>query len=167
MITRKHNRYSSYNIKLLTSTIKHACYLSAESMARQESLAALSFMVIIIILIMANCILPGCGDNQQFSNVSPYWGSWMDSGMAMGEEGSNLDNGGGTNHRARRLFQVQSKHTTLLQKNSHCCGLATRGSLQPAVRKLLQGRGSISMGTGSGKCSLSLSGKCWTCRYFK
>uniref|UniRef100_A0A2P2PL93 Uncharacterized protein n=1 Tax=Rhizophora mucronata TaxID=61149 RepID=A0A2P2PL93_RHIMU len=41
--------------------------------------------------------------------------------MVMGQERSDMDNGGGSNHRARGLFQVQGKYTTLLQEDPHGC----------------------------------------------
>lgn len=52
--------------------------------------------------------------------------------MDMGKKRSNLDHGGSSDDRARRLFQIQRKHTTLLQENllpgvpynqqfSNCC----------------------------------------------
>ncbi|KAL2645849.1 hypothetical protein AAZV13_05G017050 [Glycine max] len=102
-----------------------------------------------------------CCYNVQFSTVSPYSGSWMDTRVDMGKKGSNLKCNGRPNHRIRGLFKVQREHPSLLQEGPNCSGFTARNSLQPADSKLLL-RGSLDlMGPGPSKCNKFISTKCW------
>lgn len=108
-------------------------------------------------------IAPGCGDDDQLPGVSTNQQSGMDSVMVMGKEGSDMVHGGSTNHRARRLFQVQRQHTSLLPENSYCSRFAPGSALQSAVLQLLQGWCYGSLGTRSISCGLCIPGQCRSC----
>ncbi|KAK8959097.1 COBRA-like protein 4 [Platanthera guangdongensis] len=89
----------------------------------------------------------------------------MEFGMDMAEERSHLVNGGRSNHGARRLLQVQRKHPPLLRQISHRRGFAPRSSVQPADRKLLQGRCRRLLGSGSLSRRLRFPGERRACRH--
>lgn len=56
----------------------------------------------------------GSCDIEQLPNVPAHNESRVDDGMDVGEKGSDMVDGRVANDRARRLLQVQRKHSSLL-----------------------------------------------------
>lgn len=110
---------------------------------------------------------PGYCNIEQFPIVSAHHKPWLDHRMDMGEERSDMVNGGGAGDRTRRLLQVQSEHTSLLQEEPHSCGLSPWCALQSTIHELLQRWSCVIMGPRSCICSLSLPDGCWLGWYFK
>lgn len=85
----------------------------------------------------------------------------------MGQEGSALVYGRCTSNRARRLFQVQRNHSTLLQEDSNDCRLAPWSPLQSAIHQLLQGWCDFIIWPRPCCRGFSLPGECWAGRDLK
>lgn len=101
--------------------------------------------------------LLGSSHVEQLPNVPAYNEPWVDNGVDLGEKGSDMVDGGVADNGARRLLQVQRKHSSLLQEKPHCCGFDAWCSLQPTVYKLLQRWGCGCLGTRPSSCYFSLS----------
>lgn len=114
-----------------------------------------------------DCILAGNSDSVKLSTVPKHHEARVESGMDLGEEGDNLDNGGGSGHRTRRLFQVQAEDPTQLQEEPSSGWPASWSSLQHAVHQLLQGGCPHFLGTGTYGCFLCIPDCCRPIRHLQ
>jgi len=82
------------------------------------------FMLELILLFVESNELPSVGgrDHAQFSAVPPYTKPpRMDFGLVLGKKGGHLGCGWWPDNRVRRLLQMESNCSTLLQEGPHHC----------------------------------------------